>query len=224
MATKKNIIVGAASLYLGDALESATPTNIGTWRPAFAAGSYRDTIGADAAWAGVGYTQEGLEVSYEPDFGEVEVDQLLDAAKMFKQGMTVSINTTLAEATLENLLIAWGQSADSHLVGDGTTVADPDIEGGATFLDAEEEHLQMEGGSLGEAPNEKGLVAVGNGPEVAGSNAYKERVYSVYRVLSVEASSFALRRNEATVFPVSFRALPEDSAGRYGSVRDRVLA
>jgi len=31
-----------------------------------------------------GFTTEGLEVSYEPDYGEVEVDQLLDSAKLFK--------------------------------------------------------------------------------------------------------------------------------------------
>ena len=47
-----------------------------------------------------------MELTITPDFGEVEVDQLLDAAKIYKQGMQVTLSTTFAEATLENLLFA----------------------------------------------------------------------------------------------------------------------
>jgi hypothetical protein len=103
----KNIIVGAASIFI-KADGPVNPEGINQV-PEFEDGvSYRDTLNADtsAPWRNVGYTQNGLELTITPDFGEVEVDQLLDSAKIFKQGMQVTLNTTFAEATLENLLYA----------------------------------------------------------------------------------------------------------------------
>lgn len=210
MATNKNIIVGAAQVYLGPA---------GTDRPASVGGTpYRDTMAAADGttatgvgtlvtnWRETGYTQDGLEVATDPTFDEVEVDQLLDSAVIFKSGMSVSISTTFAEATLENLLIAWGQVSSSltSSVVNGETVNE----------------LAIEAGSLGQAPVERGLIAIGNAVKT-GSNAYGERVYHAYRVLSVEGASHTLARAEATTIPVTFRALPADN-GRYGVVRDRL--
>lgn len=212
--SKRNIIVGAARVYLGPST-SATAA-LATSKPAFVGGTRYSTTLANADgststgvatlvtnWKEVGYTQDGLEVSTDPSWGEVEVDQLLDSAKIFKDGMSLSISTTLAEATLENLLIAWGQAA--------TTVSSVGVD---------ENELAIEGGSLGEAPLERGLIAVGNATETA-TNAYGERVYQAYRVLSVESTSFTNSRAEALTIPVTFRALPADN-GRYGSVRDRL--
>ena len=210
MATSKNIIIGAASVYLGPA---------GKDKPAFVNGSSYRTVtmaGANGStstgvgtlvtnWKDVGYTQDGLEVTTDPTWDEVEVDQLLDSAKIFKSGMSVSISTTFAEATLENLLIAWGQQANT-----------------VSSVGVNENELSIEGGSLGAAPVERGLIAVGNAVEKSGTaNAYGERVYHAYRVLSVESSSHSLSRAEATTIPVTFRALPADD-GRYGVVRDRL--
>lgn len=199
MASKKNIIVGAASLFISVAADATLPA-------AVAGTSFRTTMGGDADWRDVGYTQDGLEVATDPSFGEVEVDQLLDAAKIFKDGMGLSVSTTLAEATLENLLVAWGQGSDTL----GTETG-----GVRTF--------EIDGGALGDAPLERQLVAVGNGPELVDSNNYRERTYHIYRVLSVEGSSHTLARADATVLPVTFRALPNDD-GKYGIIRDRVVA
>lgn len=217
--TKKNIIVGAARVYLGPSV-SDTAT-LGASKPAFAASTrYSETLaGADGStntgvatlvtnWKEVGYTQDGLEVATDPSWGEVEVDQLLDSAKIFKDGMSLNISTTFAEATLENLLIAWGQASTS-------------ISSGLTG-DTGAKEMDIEGGSLGEAPLERGLVAIGNAPEQTNSNAYGERVYQAYRVLSVEATSITNSRSEATTIPVTFRALPADN-GKYGKIRDRLL-
>lgn len=195
LGSKKNIIVGAASVFLADQ-DIALPA-------AVAGTGFGTTLDTDADWENVGYTQDGLEVATDPSFGEVEVDQLLDAAKIFKDGMGLSISTTFAEATLKNLMIAWGQQADSLVEGSTST-------------------LTIEGGSLGEAPYERQLAAVGNGPELDTSNEYKERTYHAYRVLSVEGSSHSLARADATVIPVTFRALPDDD-GKYGIVRDREI-
>lgn len=213
--TKKNIIVGAARVYLGPST-SAT-AGLAASKPAFVAGTRYSTTMATADgststgvatlvtnWREVGYTQDGLEVSTDPSWGEVEVDQLLDSAKIFRDSMSLNISTTFAEATLENLLIAWGQAS--------TTVSS---------VGAFENELAIEGGTLGEAPLERGLIAIGNAPEQANTNAYGERVYQAYRVLSVESTTLNNSRSDATTIPVTFRALPADN-GRYGSIRDRM--
>jgi hypothetical protein len=212
--SKRNIIVGAARVYLGP--PTSATADLGASKPAFQAGTrYRTTMeGADGStpdgaatdvtsWREVGYTQDGLEVSTDPSWGEVEVDQLLDSAKIFKDGMSLNVSTTMAEATLENLLIAWGQAASTK-----SSVAPFETE------------VAIEGGSLGEAPLERGLIAVGNAPET-GVNTYGERVYQLFRVLSVESATITNSRSEASTIPVTFRALPADN-GRYGSIRDRL--
>lgn len=205
----ENIVVGAASLYISNTPGSAVDI---TAKPAFGAESYRDTLQAVAwnpasndpsaatAWKPVGFTQEGLEISYEPDYGDVEVDQLLDSALVFKQSMRVSLNTTLAEATLYNLMLAWGQSS-STLTSDASSA-----------------ELDIEGGALGETPSERGFIAVGNSPREGGQ--YGERAYHAYRTLNVEQSTHSMRRNENTGIPVAFRALPA-SNGLYGKIKDR---
>lgn len=195
LGNKKNVIVGAASIYIGPS-GTDKPASSGTT-------SYRTTLEADAAWRNVGYTQDGFEVSNDPSWGEVEVDQLLDSVRIFKDGMSFSASTTFAEATLENLLVAWGQ-AESTLQSS-----------------ANEKTLDITGGELGEAPLERGLIAVGNATEKSGSNQYGERTYHLYRVLSVESTSTSVARADASTIPVTFRALPADN-GRYGILRDRM--
>lgn len=205
----RNIIVGAAALYI-----SAKDSTDATWDrgpvlpEAPAAGfsyvtSFDDPLkGVD--WRHTGFTTEGLEVSYEPDYGDVEVDQLLDSAKLFKQSMRVTINTTLAEAALENLLVAWGQQSATLTSNSSVT------------------ELGIAAGALGDEPVERSLVAVGPGPKSANGEK-RERVYHARRVLSVESSAHSVRRNEATVFPVSFRLLPDPNfpGQEYGLIRDR---
>ena len=203
---RKNIIVGAANFYvttkhsLSDGVTSddfALPTGITTGTSAIDASALLD---ADSKWRDVGYTQEGVEVSYEPDYGDVEVDQLLDSARLFKQSMRVMVNTTLAEATLENLLVVWGQVDES----------------------LEDDVLDIEAGELGDEPVERGLAFVGPGPRAASA---QQRIYHVERAIQTESSSHSLRRSENTGLPVSFRILPNEktsvTAARYGTVRDR---
>lgn len=200
---KKNIIVGAARVFIYN-----EPLIDNDGAPALT--THRATTGSQAAhlegiagWRDVGYTQDGLEIATDPSYGEVEVDQLLDAAKIFKDGMGLSISTTFAEATLENLLVAWGQNPST------------------LSSTATEKELEIDGGALGEAPVERGLAAIGNAVEKAGENTYGERTYFAYRVLSVDAATTSMSRAEAATIPVTFRALPA-SDGKYGVVRDRM--
>jgi hypothetical protein len=164
-----------------------------------------DTKGA--FYRNVGYTNNGLQVTYNPSYGSVTVDQLLDTAKLFKESMEVMIATEMAEGTLENVLAVFGQASST--------------------LTASGKKLGIAGGALGEAPTERQLIAVGQAPtSVAESKT--ERVYYARRVLSVQQSQFSLARNAASTFPVTFRLLPSgnsDHAGQeYGFIVDRVLS
>ena len=232
----KNILVGASPLfisnldvtsegYVDNAEAGVKYPSTGTEQvPAFVAPtalvageSYTDTLNKiDAAAAtaagtfayrNVGYTNNGLQVTYNPSYGSVTVDQLLDTAKLFKESMEVMIATEMAEGTLENILAVFGQS--SGTLNNGATV----------------DKLGLAGGALGEAPTERQLIAVGQAPTSGDGVTNAERVYYARRVLSVQQSQFSLARNAASTFPVTFRLLPDGakSGQEYGFIVDRVL-
>jgi hypothetical protein len=198
--SSNNIIVGAAALFTH---EAGVLTDAAL--PAYVAGtSFKDTLESDTDFRNVGYTMNGLEIQFQPDFGEVAVDQVLDVAKLFKQGMQVNLNTTFAESTLENLLFALaGKDGDLNTVSGNPT-------------------LNLSAGDIGECPVERGLVAVGPGTGDCAIGDELERVYVAYRALSIESVTVSAKRDEATMFEVSFRLLPNDNAS-YGKIVDRTI-
>ena len=155
------IIVGAAALFTyetGPLAPSSIPTQVEDT-------SYRETLSDNVAFRNVGYTSNGLELQFQPDFGEVSVDQILDVAKLYKQGMRVNLNTTFAEATLENLLFAIaGQDTDLSTGGVGTAFASQSV-------------LDLSAGDIGECPVERGLIAVGPGTGDCALGSAIERIY-----------------------------------------------
>ncbi|CAB4157560.1 hypothetical protein UFOVP694_31 [uncultured Caudovirales phage] len=199
--TSTNIIVGAAALFVAD-----TTLTAGTLPAYVSSESYRETIADDTDFTNVGYTMNGLELQFQPDFGEVQVDQLLDVAKLYKQGMQVNMATAFAEATLENLLLALAYNSD-QLTG--------------TKSSSNGQALDLSAGDIGECPVERGIIAVGPGTGDCADSAYVERVYSAYRALSIENVTVSAKRDEASMFEVSFRLLPEDTSGSYGKIVDR---
>ena len=227
----RNILVGASPLFLSSEditeagyVENAEPgygvSTTSVKVPAFATGtSYTTTLNAavdtstDLAstfyYRNVGFTNNGLQITYNPTFDSVTVDQLLDTAKLFKSAMEVMIATEMSEGTLENVLVVFGQKA-STLTTAGT---------GATATKT----LGLEAGALGAAPTERQLIAVGQAPTASSTSS--ERVYYARRVLSVQQSQFSLARTTPTTFPVTFRLLPDASyaGSEYGKIIDRVL-
>ncbi len=217
----KNILVGASPLYISNSdstvtgyVENQEPgiAKVATSGkkdgvPAFSSSaSYRTTLDAaqtvaDNAYRNVGYTNNGLQITYNPTYDSVTVDQLLDTAKLFKSAMEVMIATEMAEGTLENVLVVFGQG-QSTLTNGGNT-------------------LGLEAGSLGIAPTERQLVAIGQAPTT--TSATSERIYYARRVLSVQQSQFSLARNTPTSFPVTFRLLPDAgyTGSEYGKIIDR---
>ena len=226
----KNILVGASPLFLStidvndsDYIANAEPGagiaagagNVSV--PAFATGvSYTSTLNAVNQEAGkfgyrnVGFTNNGLQITYNPTYDSVTVDQLLDTAKLFKSAMEVMIATEMSEGTLENIAAVFGQAA--------STLSDNGLTGAQN-----KKELGLEAGALGAAPTERQLIAVGQAPTATSTTS--ERVYYARRVLSVQQSQFSLARTTPTTFPVTFRLLPDAnySGSEYGKIIDRVL-
>jgi hypothetical protein len=240
----RNILVGASPLFISNI--DSTTAGYGTYENsepgtanagAFVNGTtYTDTLNAiDSGtfyYRNVGFTNNGLQITYNPTFDSVTVDQLLDTAKLFKSAMEVMIATEMSEGTLENVLVVFGQPDDptnnTAITQDNTIIKS----GTGT---AHKSTLGLAAGALGIAPTERQLIAVGQAPtrlssgtSLADENvARSERVYYGRRVLSVQQSAFTLARSAPTTFPVTFRLLPTATSGyegqEYGKIIDRVL-
>lgn len=232
----RNIIVGAAQVFVskGDST-SVVEGGYNKAMPVFgsaAAADYLEGVGPAADWRNVGFTSEGFEISYEPTYGEVEVDQLLDSARIFKTQLRVMLRTSMSEGTLANVRTAFGQSNNSQVntvYSEGGTASTGVSSYTSEELDADgsgKDVLRLSAGSLGEQPVERSLLAIGAGPTTSDNTSQTERVYLARRVLSMETVSHALRRNEATVYPVTFRCLPDDdyAGAEYGEILDRVYS
>jgi hypothetical protein len=213
-----NIIVGAAALFTyepGELTDNLLPAYQPEGTVNNTTGTYRETLAnatsITAGFRNVGYTMNGLEIQFQPDFGEVQVDQVLDVAKLYKQGMQVNLNTAFAEATLENLLFSLA-GRDEDLTASA----------GATGIKAGSQTLNMSAGDIGECPVERGLVAVGPGSGECNADEAIERIYVAYRALSIESVTVSAKRDEPTMYEVSFRLLPNNSAS-YGKIVDRTI-
>lgn len=219
-----NIIVGAAAIFVAD-IGSPIPKPEATV-------SYKETLSQNANrapsteqpggvgdWRNVGYTSNGLELQFAPEFGEVQVDQILDVAKMFKSGMTVTLNTSFAEATLENLAFAIAGNAP-ELAASTPPVYQKDDPNSNPATSWDGDTLTLTAGELGDCPVEQALIAVGTGGGDCVPGNGQERVYTAFRVLSIESVTASQKRDEASVYDVSFRLLP-DNNGRYGQIVDR---
>lgn len=271
MADVRNILVGAAQLFVSRGTGLYRPvtkpqTDVSTASasgvPSTAIGSLEWTSGQSARayllsqgtkWRDVGYTNAGLEVSYEPGYNDVMVDQLLDAARLFKSTIRVMLRTELTEGTLENINLVFGQQETNVTYAGSTATTNPSIVSTSSALPgggaSAAVTLGIAAGALGDAPVERSIVAVGNAPYALGitgsvygaasaagmntgagvttTSTSKERVYVARRVVQVEASSHGLKRDTATVFPVQFRCLPDDAdlydGAEYGVIIDRVF-
>ncbi len=189
----KNILVGASPLFISN-IDSTTAgystyenSEPGTTNAsAFATGvSYTTTLNAKDSgtfyYRNVGFTNNGLQITYNPTYDSVTVDQLLDTAKLFKSAMEVMIATEMTEGTLENVLVVFGQPddpANTSTISQNNTIISSGT--GNTKKDT----LGLAAGALGIAPTERQLIAVGQAPTTAG--AQTERVYYARRVLSVQ--------------------------------------
>lgn len=187
--TTANIVVGEALVRVGASNTTMT-------------GSDFDTLPS------VGGTQGGVEITWEPDMVDIEVDQYGDAAKVIQSKVKVMLKTTMAEATLNNLAVAW--SYDSTTDG-ADILSNNDGANTKTFMF----------GVQNVYPFEKAIQIEGNAPGSTASTT-KTRKFRTKRAISMESSTISMKRAEATVFAVSFRILPvsSDVNYEYGKIID----
>jgi len=187
--TTANIVVGEAEVKIGASNTTMTNSDFNSL-------------------TSVGGTQGGVEITWEPDMVDIEVDQYGDAAKVIQSKVKVMVKTTLAEATLNNLALAWSYD---NSTGGADVINNNDGANTRTFLF----------GVQNVYPFEKAIQILGNAP---GSDAAttKTRKFNTKRAISMESSTISMKRAEATVFAVSFRILPvsADVGYEYGKIID----
>ena len=189
--TVSNILVGEATVKTGT---SNTTMNLNDF----------DSL------TNVGATTGGVEISWEPDMVDIEIDQYGDAAKVIQSKVKVMVKTTLAEGTLNNLATAWSYD---NVTGGADIKSNLDGANTKSFLF----------GSQSVYPFEYALQIVGNAPGSTAS-VTKTRKFNTKRAVSFASSMISMKRSEATVFEVSFRVLPvtEDSGYEYGKIIDQI--
>lgn len=162
----------------------------------------------------VGYTQGGVEISWQPDMVDIEVDQFGDAAKVIQSRVKVMVKTTMAEGTLRNLAIAWSYNTEiANADATGVDIVNA-LDGASTRT------FKFGGQSV--YPFEKAVQIQGNAPGSDASTT-KTRKFRTKRAISMESSTISMKRAEASVFAVSFRVLPasDDTGYEYGKIIDQ---
>jgi hypothetical protein len=191
----------AANIVVGEAVVKVGESNLAL-----------DGAGFDGL-TDVGYTQGGVEISWQPDMVDIEVDQFGDAAKVIQSKVKVMVKTTMAEGTLRNLAIAW--SYNTAIANSDSNTADI-----VNTLDGANTRTFKFGGQS-VYPFEKAVQIEGNAPGSTAS-VTKLRKFRTKRAISMESSTISMKRAEASVFAVSFRILPVsgDTNYEYGKIID----
>jgi len=131
----------------------------------------------------VGATRDGVEMSRAIEFYDVQCDQVKATLKKAPTNQKRTVKTTLLEATLENLKLAWG--------GTLVTSAGPP----ATKT------LKM---GLADGGEEHELVFVGPAP-----GTYKTRTVTFYRAVNVSQSATKYVKDGEVRIEVEFEILPD---------------
>lgn len=179
---------------------------VGVTEPADTAVSSAPGVG----YTDVGGTSDGVTLSINQSYKELEVDQVVDipGRRITKREMT--LKTNMAEPTLENLAIALNADA-SQVVSSGTAgtsnkVFTPNNETSAT------------------QPKYKALLFDGFAPGSDASGTSPRRRVLVRRALSTDNVQFTYKKDDQTVFSTEFSAHYVSSAITPFKIVDQVLA
>jgi hypothetical protein len=151
-----------------------------------------DPVVFAAAWKEVGYTDQGVQISYQAGIKDITVDEEMAPVKKILDTEKASISTVLAEATLTNLDNAIAAAILSKAAGDGT-------------------HARLETLDVGSGTLTENMVAL-EGKNQAG----KQRIVIGYRSVPEANISMSFRRAEKTMIPISFGLIadPTQVAGK----------
>jgi hypothetical protein len=162
--TTTNLIQGPATLYQG---------LFGATEPADTA---VNTTPATSAWTDLGGTQDGVKLSVDQTYSELEVDQITVRVGSRLTKVDFTIETSLAEATLENLSMSLnGGTAAS---GAGWKSYDPNVSSSAT------------------QPTYFAVIMDGYAP-----GQFRRRIIG-RRMLNTDSSELAYTKDKQTLIPI----------------------
>lgn len=166
-ATVTNLIQGPADLYVG---------SFGATEPLDTA---INASPAASSWTDLGATQDGSKITIEQSYKDLEVDQIVDipGARLVKRMATVETN--LAEATLENL---------KFVLNDGTAAS------GAGYKSFEPIYA-----SAATQPTYRAFILDGYAP-----NGFRRRVI-LRKVLSNDNVESTYKKDDQTLFKVKWQ-------------------
>lgn len=164
--TTTNLIQGPGTLYKG---------NFGATEPADTA---VNAVPPASSWTDLGGTQDGVKLSIDQTYSELEVDQitLRVGSRLTKQDFM--IETSLAEPTLENLSISLNGGTSAS--GAGFKSFDPNVTSSAT------------------QPNYFALILDGYAP-----SQLTRRIIG-RRMLNTESSELSYTKDKQTLIPAKF--------------------
>jgi hypothetical protein len=117
---RDEVIVGSAKMLVAD---------IGTALPVVTGNTLTWTD-----WDEVGFTDDGIQLNYNPTVKEIEVDEVIPAVKRFLNGEKCSVLAKLAQATLANLNRAISGSTLTPTAAGGSNSAIDTLEFGSGGL------------------------------------------------------------------------------------------
>ncbi|HET9384508.1 MAG TPA: hypothetical protein VFO67_05125 [Gemmatimonadales bacterium] len=134
---------------------------------------------AASAWTDVGGTTDGSTLTINQEYTELMVDQIVDVPGRRLTKRDIQLATNLAEPTLDNLVIVLNGGTVTT-TGGSHEIYEPDQDSSAT------------------QPDYIALIIDGFGPD-----SLRRRIYG-RRALSIESVGVAYKKDEQTVFPVTW--------------------
>lgn len=158
--TSTNLIQGPATVYVAP-FGTADPATIAT-APA-------------PAWVDVGGTKGGLELNVSSEFATLTVDQIVDIIESRRTGREVTVKTTMAEATLQNI---------ANAIANAAPVANV---------------LELDDGPAAFKPAYSAILIDGIAP-----GGFKRRII-VRKTLPTDAVGIGYKKDDQTVVPVTWK-------------------
>lgn len=109
---------------------TTTPANTVVWGT-----TWGTPVGQTGAYVDVGYTDGGVDISFEVTRGEIRVDQELDPVLRPLTGRNTTFKTALAEFTPANLYAAAGQGSLTTVAAGGGLRGYTDLDLSSTIAD-----------------------------------------------------------------------------------------
>jgi hypothetical protein len=171
--TTTNLIAGPGTLYTAS-FGATEPTDATV-----------NTAPSASTWIDSGGTQDGVELTIDREFMEMEVDQIVDIAGRRLTKRDFQIKTNLAEPTLVNLKLA--NNGGTITASAAFQTYDPDDTVAAT------------------QPTYSAILFDGYAPQSVAAATMRRRVV-VRKVLSIESIESSYKKDEMTLYPVTFGA------------------